>query len=489
MEAVKKLQTSTDFEAVIGSETPQALASLFPDKFLLLDFDDLNASVEKITEYHARHRLDMVVAFDEEAVSLANLANAGLSHTKDMLSAILTVKNKAFTRIALSDSDVAQPEYRYLFCRAEDGRTKTVFGDTSAGIEVLRALPADIAGDAKTAETALRQLLVLGGNAAEEMGFPVVVKAVGLSGSRGIMRANNPKELEKGILESLAVACKEKCEIRPQILIEKYIPGAEVAIDGFVKNSRLIPLAVFDKPDPLTGPYFEETIYTTPSRYDKETLQSIIDTVQRACDHIGVTQGPIHAELRLPYRTSYSESNPAVPEGESADLRPHLLEIAARPIGGQCGDILGFLDDKSFYEVLIGLWLEEDFRPRLAEGAFGAMMIPIEKTGILKEVSGIDKAEAVRHIARVSISIPPGRGVISLPEGESYLGFILSKADTPEEAELALRQAHAELKIVIDDTGPKTAILDKLTQNGGGYDISAYIETLLFHTKDKQCAS
>lgn len=491
MEAVSRMQKSTDFEAVIGSETPQALAALFPDKFLLLDFADLHASVEKIMAYDTRHALDMVIAFDEEVISLANLANSRLTKSKDVLSVILTMKNKVLTRIALSGSPVAQPEYSYLFASSDGGKTtiRSVSGGTPIDTKILsHDLAATESGqDPKVLEQTLKDLLLKAADAARAIGFPVVVKAVGLSGSRGIMRANNESELEKGILESIAIAGKENCEIRLQVLIERYIPGAEVAVDGFVKNSELIPLAVFDKPDPLIGPYFEETIYTTPSRYETKTIEDIINTVQMSCNYLGVTQGPIHAELRLPRQ--YSDNLNNFVADQNIDTRLHLLEIAARPIGGQCGDILGFLGEKSFYEVLIDLYLKDDFQPQLAEGAFGAMMIPIEKTGTLKEVSGIEKARAVRHIERVSITIPPGQEVIRLPEGESYLGFILSRADTPEQAELALRQAHAELKILIDDAEAKTAILDKLTSNGGGYEISTYIKTLLSYIKDKKCAS
>ncbi|HYG69012.1 MAG TPA: ATP-grasp domain-containing protein, partial [Anaeromyxobacteraceae bacterium] len=209
-------------------------------------------------------------------------------------------------------------------------------------------------------------------------------------------------------------------------------PGPEVAVEGLLREGRLETLAFFDKPDPLDGPFFEETIYVTPSRHPETVQAAAIARVAEACRALGLVEGPIHAELRL------------------ADGGPVVLEVAARSIGGLCSRTLRFGAGLSLEEVLVahamGLPLESIRRePRAA----GVMMLPIPRGGILHGVGGQDEARAVPGVEDVVITVPEGREVVPLPEGDSYLGFLFARAETPAEVERALREAHRRLRIDI----------------------------------------
>ena len=208
------------------------------------------------------------------------------------------------------------------------------------------------------------------------------------------------------------------------------MPGAEVAVEGLLRAGSLEPLAVFDKPDPLEGPYFEETIFTTPSRLTDEIVAAVTDTTADACAALGLREGPIHAELRI--------------DGE----RAWMLELAARSIGGLCSRSLRFGLGVSLEEVILrhalGLPLG-DLRREAA--AAGVMMLPIPRAGVLSEVRGQDAARAVPGIEGLEISIGRDRPVRPLPEGDRYLGFLFARGETPAQVEHALRAAHERLEI------------------------------------------
>jgi hypothetical protein len=222
------------------------------------------------------------------------------------------------------------------------------------------------------------------------------------------------------------------------ILVEEYVPGAEVAVEGLLRGGWLEVLAIFDKPDPLEGPYFEETIYVTPSRLADELQRTIERTVSEACTAIGLTEGPIHAELRLP------------------DTGPVVLEVAARSIGGLCSRALRFGAGISLEEIILRHALRADVGDlHRTKDASGVMMIPIPASGTLREVAGVDQARSVDGVKGLDITIPAGQRVQALPEGDRYLGFIFAAGDSPEDVEAALRSAHGHLRIAIDR--PETA--------------------------------
>jgi biotin carboxylase len=261
--------------------------------------------------------------------------------------------------------------------------------------------------------------------AAATIGFPVVVKPIGLSGSQGVIRADDPA--------GAVAAARRATEIAgdPRLVVEELVAGAEVSVEGLLRGGQLEVLAVFDKPDASDGPYFEETIYVTPSTSLSEAAQHALPrVVSDAASALGLTEGPIHAELRA----------------DGSNIR--LLEVAARSIGGLCARALRFGAGISLEEVILrhalGMSLEGLAREAAASGV---MMLPIAGRGTLVEVAGQDRARAVPGIVGLEITIPPGRAVVPLPEGDRYLGFLFASADRPADVLHALRAAHAELHV------------------------------------------
>jgi biotin carboxylase len=378
-------------EVVVVSEEPPALAQEMADGSLVVDFSRPEEAASAIVDLGARTPLDAVVAVDDQGVLVAALAaqRLGLSHNPP--GAVAATRDKGMMREMLARFGVAQPEYR-IVGPADD----------------VRAL-------------------------VNEIGFPCVVKPVGLSASRGVIRANDQKSAAAAAAKVRAILEDEGSGSDP-ILVESYMPGAEVAVEGLVERGRLRVLAVFDKPDPLEGPFFEETIYVTPSRLAEEQLARIEDVTAKAISAIGLREGPVHAELRV--------------DG----LSIKLLEVAARPIGGLCSRSLRFgLLGTSLEEAILRHALGKpvgSLRPESA--ASGVMMIPIPKPGVLREVRGQGAACGVPLVVGLEITIPRGRRVVPLPEGDRYLGFLFAKGDRPEAVEAALREAHSVLDVVIE---------------------------------------
>jgi biotin carboxylase len=213
------------------------------------------------------------------------------------------------------------------------------------------------------------------------------------------------------------------------LLVERFIPGAEAALDGVLVHGVLQVLAVFDKPDPLDGPYFEETLFITPSRLPAATQAELIAAVQRACAASGVAEGMIHAEARI------------------NDAGVWLLEIAPRGIGGLCGRVLDATLGMTSAEIVLRHAVGLPLPAQAAREAAGVMMIPVPASGILQGVDGLDAARDVPHVSGIEITAQAGQLVAPPPAGASYLGFVFSRAATPRAAEQALRAAHAALAV------------------------------------------
>lgn len=261
--------------------------------------------------------------------------------------------------------------------------------------------------------------------------FPCVLKPLHLSASRGVIRANNTDELINACERIRAIIAGYGDEFeRSNILIERYIDGIEVAYEGFLHDGRLSTLAIFDKPDPLTGPFFEETIYVTPSRLDPQAQALIRQRVQEACDAYGLTTGPVHAELRV---------NDEV----------WILEVASRTIGGDCGRTLDRGNGLELEMLTIALAIGQPVSQEPLPTARGVMMIPVPEAGLLRRVEGLSTARKTRHITAIDIVIPDGHELIPLPEGNQYPGYIFAEADDPETVVDALRKAHQQLKFVV----------------------------------------
>lgn len=363
-------------EVVVGSEHRQALSESMGDRSVVLTLSQPAMAADQIEELARRAPLDAIVAVDDGGVRAAALASQRLGLRGNAPEAVARARDKRAMREAFDTAGVPQPRW------SPEGP------------------PA----------------------------YPCVVKPLTLSASRGVIRADTPEE-----------ACKAAGRISAMLpdadlLYEAFVPGDEVAVEAILDGGRLEVLAVFDKPDPLDGPFFEETIYVTPSRRPPEQLAEIERLTGDAAGALGLSEGPVHAELRI-----------------GSDGRVTVLELAARSIGGLCGRSLRFGLGLSLEEVILrhalGMPLDHLRREELASGV---MMLPIPRAGTLREVRGQEEARAVPGVAGLEISIAPGRPVVPLPEGDRYLGFLFAKADTPEAVERALREAHSKLTVEID---------------------------------------
>jgi len=274
------------------------------------------------------------------------------------------------------------------------------------------------------------------------MQYPCVLKPLSLSASQGVIRANNREEFLaaathiKRLLESPEIRATREARL-DQILVEGYLPGREVAVEALLTQGALRVLAIFDKPDPLEGPYFEETIYLTPSRLSESQQGAILDSLQASVHAFGFLHGPIHAEFRI----------------NETGVWP--IEIAPRPIGGLCARSLRFAlasskEQIGLEELLLrhAVELPGDDAPR-ENVASGVMMIPVPRSGILAGVEGQQSAQKTPGVTSIEITARVHDYIAAWPDGSSYLGFIFALAETPQEVESSLRSAHAQLNFTI----------------------------------------
>lgn len=377
---------------VRGIDLPAEIArewSLGQD--LALDFRDDVAATAAIVAEHQRRPFAAVLSVDDSASLLAArvCARLGLAHNDP--EAALAARDKLVMRQRLAAAGVPVPAFRCF----------------ALGTEAAVVAP--------------------------QVSFPCVVKPTLLSGSRGVIRANDPAELAQAIERLRRMLLREGYSPTEDVfLVEDFIPGAEVALEGLLTDGRLRVLALFDKPDPLDGPFFEETIYVTPSRLPEAVQAAIADCTARSAAALGLREGPVHAELRV---------NAA---------GPWLVEVAGRSIGGLCSSVLSFGTGMCLEELVLRQavgWPIASFER--SSGAAGAMMIPIPGAGLLRGVQGVEAARAVPHVTGVEITAPLNQTLVPLPEGSAYLGFIFARAEDPATAEAALRQAHACLRFEV----------------------------------------
>ena len=390
---------SLDVDLVIASDRPNMMAGEFPDHLLTLPFSDPAACAREVREYAARRPLDAVVPVDDATTVVASAVGEALGLRVNPLAAAQATRDKRVMRELLARAGVPSPTFTVV--RVDE--------DPAA--------------------------------AARRMAYPCVLKPRVLSASRGVIRADDEAAFVAAFARIRAILREPEVaalgEGTDSIVVEGFVPGVEVALEGLLEDGVLRTLALFDKPDPLDGPFFEETIYVTPSRLPAATQAAVADVAARAARALGLSDGAVHCELRL---------RPAA----GGALEPVVLEIAARSIGGLCGRTLRFGTGMSLEELILRRALGRPVDSLERERAAAAvMMIPIPRGGILEEVRGLDEARAVPHVEDVTISLHKGQEVVPLPEGSRYLGFIFSRAATPAEAEAALRAAHRHLQFVI----------------------------------------
>ena len=377
-------------ELLLATDMPAA-ATRFGLPWVRVDFADLEASARALAPLA---RADGCLAVDERSAALASLAaQRGFCrrpyHSPEGVHA---ARDKRLMRRRLAEAGVRVP-------------------------------PFAIVGPSVSPEAVATEAAIA---------LPCVVKPPMLSGSQGVIRADSPAELARSVARARLVLERHPSPLRGQegffdLLVEGYVEGEEVAVEGLMDGGRLQLFAVFDKPDALEGPYFEETIYLTPSRKAAPAQRQLVETAEATALALGLSDGPIHAELRL------------APGG------PVLIEIAARSIGGLCSRALrhqlGSLEQRLLRHA-VGMSSE----PLAANPpASGVMMIPVPRSGVLRRVAGVEAAQKIDGIDAVEITIELGETVRALPDGASYLGFLFAHAATPEQVEAALRTAHAAL--------------------------------------------
>ncbi len=384
--------TALGVEVVVASEQRHVLAESMGDRVIEVHLRRPEIAADAIVEFAEETPLDAIVAADDQGVMAAALAGERLRLRHNTPAAAARTRNKASMRDALAAAGVPQPDYR-----------------------VIRP-DSDVA------------------RAAGEVGWPCVLKPLSLAASQGVIRADDARTAVKSAARIRSILAASDSDNDEELLVERFVPGAEVAVEGLLHQGELDVLAIFDKPDAPDGPYFEETLFVTPSRLSGHAQAAITRATADAVRALELTEGPIHAELRV------------------GDEGVHLLEVAARSIGGLCSRALRFGLGITLEQLILRHALDMPIRETApSHPAAGVMMLPTPRAGVLREVRGREDAQAVPGIAGLEITMAPGGEVRPLPEIGRYLGFMFARGKSPAEVEQALRTAQQSLEVVIED--------------------------------------
>ncbi len=359
------------------------------DRTILVDLDSPAEAAETIVR--SLPEIAAVVAVDDQGVLAAAHANRLLDLPTNPVKAVEATRDKRTMRTLLSEARIPQPQFEIISIPEQ-------------------TQPSGV-------------------------GFPKVIKPLDMSGSRGVIRVDSPAEqqvAEQRIRRMLQAAGRDASA---PLIAEEYIEGIELVVEGMITDGRLHVLAIIDKPEPLTGPYFEETMFTTPSRLPERAKADSVTTVRRAVTALGIRTGPVHAELRIDERGNV-----------------WVIEVAARSIGGLCGRSLSFgLMNESLESVVLRSAVGRDATPDgQTRPASGVFMLPIRAAGVLTSVENLEQARSIEGVDDIEITIPIGREVLPLPEGDRYLGFVFASAATPDEVDMILQRAAATIDITID---------------------------------------
>jgi carbamoylphosphate synthase large subunit len=383
---------------------------------LAIDYRDVPRSARLIEKYARKHPVGAIIGLDDSGTLIAAAASERIGLPYNAPEAALAARDKYLMRQKFAQAGVPSPEFHHYHLNDD--------------LPVIAA----------------------------RTRYPCVVKPTILAGSRGVMRADDPAEFIQRVERLRDILATEPCD---EFLVEDFIPGVEVALEGLMDSGKLHVLALFDKPDPLDGPFFEETLYVTPSRMPVEIQTAIALVAQQAAAALGLVTGPVHAELRI------NQAESALNGAESTIGEPVMVEIAARSIGGSCSKTLRFDLNTSLEELIIRQSFQLPITPetakrgtgsdnfasfphyQLLDVASGVMMIPIAYSGLLTRIDGIESATRVPLITEIEITAPLNQRIKGLPEGDSYLGFIFARGETPAAVEAALREAYSLLDIEI----------------------------------------
>ena len=363
---------------------------------LRVDFADAETVVGRIVSAHRERPIAAVVATDDATVEIANRAAAALGFAHNAPAAARLTRRKDLARAVLAAAGLPVPAARR--------------------VDLRRALASQLGG-------------IL---------FPCVVKPLAMSASRGVIRADDLPGLEAacrraGAIAAVAVDASADADERHTLLVESFVPGLEIALEGMLTGGELTVLAIFDKPDPLDGPFFEETLYVTPSRLPQPVQALAAERVREGCAAYGLTEGPIHAELRIHAGDAW------------------IIEIAGRTIGGDCARLFTFGTGSGLEHLVLRRALGWPFDAPLrgAGQAAGVLMIPTPGAGVLRRVEGVMAASRVPGVCEVSIAVREGYALTPLPEGGSYLGFVFARGEDPAGVEASLRRAQDTIRVIV----------------------------------------
>ncbi len=376
-------------ELSVASE--EAVPLVDSDRFVEIDCAHPEESAERVAAFAVSRPIDAIVPVDDRGVLIAALAARRLGLPHNPPDAAAATRNKAMLRRALARGEVPQPRFGL------------------AGVDGTVGV-------------------------ADQVGYPVVIKPLSLSASQGVIRADDAAEAaaaEERIRRILATAGVDPNQ---PLLVERFQPGPEIAVEGILYGGELDVLAVFDKPEPLDGPAFEETILITPSRLHPEVLDEALVVARRAVRTLGLMEGPVHIELRV------------------TDAKPWIVEVAARSIGGLCSRALRFGLMGTTLEVLLLRHAVGRPKPELRREtrAAGAMMLPVPRAGVFRRLEGRERALATSGVTDLQVTVTPGTRIAPPPEGDRYLGFLFARADDPATVERSLREAASHLVVEID---------------------------------------
>lgn len=376
---------SLGVDLIVASEEPSPFE--MGNRYLQIDCSDPDEAARQITSLGDLAPIDAVIAADDQGVLIAARATERLGLPGNPYAAAAATRDKARMRARFDEAEIEQPAF-------------TTIGPDDP-IEDL----------------------------VEDIGFPLVLKPLDRSASQGVIRVDQPEDLRP-----TAERIREIVGGGAELLAEAYIPGEEIAIEGMLRDGELRVLAVFDKPDTSSGPYFPETLFVTPSRLPDSALAEAERVAASGVRALGLTTGPVHVELRV--------------EG----TRARIIEVAARSIGGLCSRSLNFGLMGTTLETLVlrsalGLDKEELKREPVSSGV---LMIPTPGTGILRAVEGEAETRSIPGITGIDFTIVPGKPVVAPPEGERYVGFVYARGESPEQVETALRKAMTKLEVQLE---------------------------------------
>ncbi len=398
-EAAKRLGA----EVMLGTDRCHQLDDPWADGAVSLHFDDAERAAKAILDKTQDAPIDGILALGDRPAETAALVAKTMGVAHNAPEAVRNCRSKLTQREILSAAGLPVPKF-FSFSFAEP----------------------------------IEQVL-------KKVEYPCVVKPLVLSASQGVIRANNAKEFIEAVERNRRLLHSPEIQVTREegldrLLVERYIAGGEVAVEGLLSDGKLRILAVFDKPDPLEGPYFEETIYVTPSRLHERVLKAVHECAARTVAALGLTEGPVHAEFRIEHKKQ----------------EPWVLEASPRPIGGLCARVLRFGPQRiSLEELLVRHALSLPGADLVREStAAGVMMIPVPVSGILEKVTGVDRAQSTPGIEAVEITARIHDAITAWPEGSSYLGFIFARGEDPAKVERSLRRAHVRMGFHINATLP-----------------------------------